>query len=197
MDDLIIRECSVDGCSKPRKSKDSACSMHVARKSRTGTYAPPPHSPERATERFHGNVDKGGDGGCWVWTGTLNNKGYGRAGRRYAHRIAWEMANGPIPPGLFVLHTCDNPPCVNPDHLGVGTAKDNSSDASRKGRLNGRPNRPKGEQNKSHVLTEDQVRFIRDARAAGESRRFLAEMFGVSRNEISRVTTRRLWKHLP
>ena len=76
--------------------------------------------------------------GCIEWTGAANQYGYGRRqwkGRVvYVHRLAYEQAHGPIPPGLFVLHRCDNPPCYNPDHLFLGTQRDNLQDMSRKGR---------------------------------------------------------------
>lgn len=80
------------------------------------------------------------DGDCIVWQGRIESGGYGRVGRRgLAHRQAWERANGPIPDGLLVLHHCDNPPCVNPEHLFLGTHQDNSDDAKAKGRVfNGR-----------------------------------------------------------
>jgi hypothetical protein len=97
-------------------------------------------------ERFWEKVDKRGPDECWEWTGARTAPGWhgvsmGPGGRKQtAHRIAWELTNGPIPEGLFALHHCDNPPCVNPAHLFLGTIKDNMVDAARKGHM-GRGNR--------------------------------------------------------
>lgn len=74
---------------------------------------------------------------CWFWRGRCTGDGYPRWGMSYAHRMAWKLARGPIPDGLFVLHRCDNPSCVNPDHLFVGTQSDNMRDMVEKGRQRG------------------------------------------------------------
>jgi hypothetical protein len=85
-------------------------------------------------------------GGCWEWRGRRMPKGYGKLNRGtktvYAHRLAFELRNGPIPDGLYVLHKCDNPPCINPDHLFLGTQADNVRDRDTKGRGNFRNNLP-------------------------------------------------------
>jgi hypothetical protein len=87
--------------------------------------------------RFWALVEKT-DSGCWVWRTAARHGGYGQfqVGRRpyRAHRISWEMANGPIPDGLVIRHDCDNPPCVNPDHLRPGTHADNMADQLARGR---------------------------------------------------------------
>lgn len=92
-------------------------------------------------DRFWVKVRK--SDGCWEWTAASKQGGYGKiaVGRRLmlAHRVSWELANGPIPDGLLVCHTCDNPPCVRPDHLFLGTQTDNMRDAVRKNRGIGGP----------------------------------------------------------
>lgn len=88
-------------------------------------------------ERFWAKVQKTET--CWLWTAGATTKGYGyfcptRPNKVYAHRYSWELVNGAIPTGLLVCHTCDNPPCVNPSHLFLGTVRDNAIDMSLKGR---------------------------------------------------------------
>jgi len=114
---------------------------------------------------------------------------------RYAHRVAYELIYGSIPQGLFVLHRCDNPPCVNPDHLFLGTMRDNVQDAVKKGR------HILGERVGVAKLTSEQVREIR-ARARyvprkhGSNLASLAQEYGVSPTEISRILRRKRWGHL-
>ena len=97
-----------------------------------------PASARREAAQFEKFVIPEPNSGCFLWLGTVTGRGYGRlrsGGRVYAaHRFAWMLEHGPIPPGLFVLHRCDNPPCVNTRHLFLGTAADNAHDCVSKGR---------------------------------------------------------------
>src|SRR5439155_18768711 len=107
------------------------------------------------------------------------------------HRIAWELANGPIPEGLSILHKCDNPPCVNPRHLFLGTSADNRKDARIKGRLPAHS----GEKNPRARLTWEQVREIRQAYSGkyGEKIR-LAEKYEIDETVIGRILHNKAWK---
>jgi hypothetical protein len=144
-------------------------------------------------------------GPCWMWTGSVNSYGYGtvalvRFGRRRTgtHRLSWEIHNGPIPNGLRVLHHCDNPPCVRPDHLFVGTQADNMADMNEK-RRNGRFKHPEsypvGSSVKQSVLTEEQVVDMRQRRANGEPLIALSQAFGISRTGVKRIVYGHQWKH--
>ena len=108
-------------------------------RSRADKGIPRPYRRIPLAVRFWAKVQK--TDGCWLWTGGLKVAGYGgfytdRRGRSVlAHRVAWELTNGPIPEGLDCLHTCDTPSCVRPDHLFLGTHADNMQDAARKGKF--------------------------------------------------------------
>ena len=148
--------------------------------------------------------------GCWLWTGhTVRGYGEiglgGRAGRNLkAHRVSWELANGPIPPGLLVCHHCDTPACVNPAHLFLGTVRDNALDASRKGRLNQPTKAHKGEANCKARLTAADIAAIRDVYAAHRGKQYvkrgtatmLARRFGVHPDYLKRIVDRKAWAHV-
>lgn len=154
--------------------------------------------------RFWKYVDKsGGVGACWPWKGGTNGK-YGlfgmggrAAGSSYAHRVSWMFANGPVPHGFHVCHHCDNPPCVNPAHLFVGSARDNAIDKCRKGRhwRQQNPEVQHGEENPNALLTAELVATIRRLYAERVATQVqLARMFDVARTTIGHVVRGDTWK---
>ena len=126
--------CSTPGCSAKVKSK-GLCNLHYERQW-LGRPLDDPMKSRSDEERFWAKVEKSGE--CWIWTASRRGKGYGlvrfRGRNAQAHRASYEMHNGPIPDGAVVRHKCDNPPCVNPDHLELGTVADNNRDMSERGR---------------------------------------------------------------
>jgi hypothetical protein len=131
------------------------------------------------------------ENGCIEWHGSANGKGYGMMvykGRIHAaHRVSWQEHRGEIPSGLLVLHRCDNPRCVNPEHLFLGTNQDNMNDMKKKGRQY----TPKGEEHKRSKLTWDAVRHIR---TSGEGQKALALRFNVTEQTIWWVKSGKGWK---
>jgi hypothetical protein len=154
-------------------------------------------------ERFWPQVEKTEN--CWLWRGPVDGPGYGRLYlskpgnknfKEGTHRISWELHNGPIPDGLWVLHHCDNPPCVRPDHLFLGTATDNIRDCVRKGRHRSNPPRGKQHPRWSAKLTVRDIAQIRELRLEGWSQDRLATMFSVTRSNISLILSGKTWPHL-
>lgn len=146
-----------------------------------------------ADVRFWSHVLKGAAGECWAWRGRLNYSGYGITGiggRRNAraHRVAYELARGEIPPGLVVCHRCDNPKCCNPAHLFLGTQADNNRDRHAKGRSK---NLDRGELHPKAKLSGAQVNEMRRLRGEGWTQQKLADRFGVSRGNVSKIVNGR------
>lgn len=132
--------------------------------------------------------------GCWWWIAAASSAGYGQLwadGKvKYAHRVSYEMHIGEIPDGLFVCHHCDNPGCVNPEHLFVGTHTDNMHDMFRKSR---RGTTVYGQTHGMSKLTEDDVReIILDSR----SQRAIAADFGIHQTNVSLIKRRKAWAHV-
>lgn len=132
---------------------------------------------------------------CWLWIGCLNECGYGSistsSGRTMlANRASWLINRGDIPAGMKVLHTCDNPPCVNPDHLFIGTQADNIEDMVTKGRG------AKGEVSGSHKLTEVQVLELRADRDSGMIIKQLRLKYNTSHANACAIIHRRTWTHI-
>lgn len=157
-------------------------------------------------DRFYARCDRSGD--CWEWTAGRNSHGYGAIrfmGRlRGAHVVSWILHRGDVPSGMFVCHRCDNRACVNPDHLFLGTPKDNSQDMSKKGRGSDFPARhpelyPRGERVNTAKLTAEQVAEIRRLYGprgqGGLTQMQLAEAFGITQSQVSAIVRRKSWKH--
>ena len=145
-------------------------------------------------ERFESYAEPIPECGCWIWTGAVFNDGYGAFRRpkftERAHRTAWWLYFGKIPKGALVLHKCDIPLCVNPEHLFLGTQKDNCSDAQQKRRHS------HGEKHGMHRLTEVDVLEVLAAKRAGETGVAIAKRFDVTTTTISAIWTGRSWKYV-
>ena len=150
--------------------------------------------------RFWEKVDiRDDESSCWNWTASLDTSGYGRFKVRShqsvsAHRVAFVLANNEHPKKMLVLHSCDNPKCVNPSHLRLGTAKDNSDDMYRRGR-NVIPDRS-GANNGNSKLNEAQVKAIKGMIAEGVSNVKIAPQFGVTHQLISKIKRGHIWSEV-
>lgn len=138
---------------------------------------------DRFTKNFRYDPD-----GCWEWTASRKPKGYGefRIGSKlqYAHRVSYVLFKGPIAKGLSVCHTCDNPPCVNPDHLFLGTNRENIRDKVNKGR------QTKGEESNLSKLTEEAVLLIRDD---DRPSREIAKEHDITAAAVNMIKARKRW----
>lgn len=154
------------------------------------------HQRRRPFDQMWVEEDHGYASACRIWQGALDKKGYGiavrlREGERdqQPHRLAWTVAHGPIPEGLWVLHRCDVPCCVRPDHLFLGTNDDNVADMVAKGR------QARGVSKPGTKLTDAQIAAIRNA--TGVLQADLASQFGVAQSYISRLRSGKRRTHLP
>lgn len=160
--------------------------------------------PRQAPEvRFWENVQKTET--CWVWIGGRTHRGLGYGsfyanGQRWqAHRYSWELHNGPIPVGMWVLHHCDNPPCIRPDHLFIGTVSDNARDCASKHRMNmqTRPELFRGERHgRAKLRTEDVIAIRERFHQQGAAKKALAREYGVNDATIRRVISGANWGHV-
>lgn len=150
-----------------------------------------PVKPKPTVERFWPKVDVAPGDSCWEWKGAKNPNGYGKIWNTTkfiaAHRFSYELANGPIPEGLLLRHTCDNPGCVNPAHLITGTTMQNIQDKLDRKRGNN------GIKHGLSTLTNEDVFAIRSSTLTG---RALAKQFNVSASCISKIRSGKAWKHL-
>lgn len=172
--------------------------------------------------RFYSRVSPEPNTGCWLWTGAVNDSGYGViavGGRQRRATFAALVLHGRTPEaGVYVLHRCDQPACVNPDHLFTGTQLDNMKDCVSKGRMPSGPGLPRargdrhwtrtqpekvralvkrGEACPTAKLTASQVTEIRRRRVSGEQMKPIARAYGVSRALIGQIVNRRIWREIP
>lgn len=156
--------------------------------------------PRNPVERFFDKVEKTDT--CWIWKGNKFHFGHGQfsIGSRWdnsnksipAHRFSWEIHNGKIPDKFCVLHKCDNPPCVNPDHLFLGTRFDNNKDMVKKGRAF----HTNGTINGMHKLSDSNVINIRNLFKNGLNQREISRKFNISYGNVHCIVRRKSWKHI-
>lgn len=149
-------------------------------------------------DRFWSKVKKTSQ--CWEWTGAIYGRGYGHFGIKIngkhktvaSHRLSYEIHFGKIPIGLDIMHSCDNPPCVNPSHLSTGTRSQNMKDAFDRGR--GVINIDRGEKSSHHKLTDEEVREIRRLYPKIiKNKTEIGRRFNISRATIRQIVTRQTW----
>lgn len=185
-----MSECSVAGCARPALAR-GWCSKHYQRWSKHGDVNHIDGKSQSVSERMGIRTSKGP--ACWMWSGRTDDDGYGvisvnRKNRR-AHRVAFEMHHGRAPVG-FVLHSCDEPGCVNPGHLREGSNVDNMTDMVARGRS------LSGERNPRARLRRADVDAIRADLSSGQSARSLARRYGVSPTHICRIRDGVQWREV-
>lgn len=165
-----------------RRAAQKYCSHLCAQRHVQGSKAP----------RFTENIIPEPNSGCWIWIGHLYGTGYGSISehgrQRAAHRYSYERHVGPIPDGLHVLHKCDVRACVNPEHLYLGTSRENARDRVERG------SHARGQASSRAKLADQQIVAIRSMEAPHSA---IARMFGVSRQQVTKIKARKAWAHVP
>lgn len=193
-----MKLCSVPSCSH-RHAARGVCHTHYyhLRKTLTDVQARLQDLHPDPVDRFWAQVGEHGEG-CWEFTGCRVSDGYGMItweGRQQpASRVSWLIHHGPIPADQVVRHRCDNPPCIRPDHLLLGTVADNNHDMWERGN----PQIPqlKGQEANGAKLSNDEALLVHRRRASGESVQSLADEFNVSTSTIYKIGQGRRWQHL-
>jgi len=208
----IESTCSIDGCERISRAR-GWCKMHWKRWRTHGDplVASLPRATVPAVERFWPKVSKelgqGPWGDCWEWAANRHPQGYGLFWAHpkdvCAHRFSFELANGPIPEGMEICHRCDNPPCVRPSHLFLGTHADNMADCAAKGRAakgerNGRHTKPastvRGERSGRCKIDDRQLIELRKLSSEGWSTRDLSARFGITTKHVCFIRARPEWR---
>jgi hypothetical protein len=190
-----MSKCIIEGCEK-RAIGRGWCAAHYQRWRKNGDPLTVKQSQNHGlslAERLMARCTK--NGGCWDWNGSADAKGYGRLniGNKpvLAHRASWEAFRGQIPNGSYVLHKCDNPRCIRPEHLFLGDQQMNMEDKMKKKRH--RYGVSKGTDHGCSKLTEQQVLEIR---ASSGPSRIIAEQYGISGRQVRDIRALKVWKHL-
>ncbi len=149
---------------------------------------------EKYIKRFWSKVDIKSDDECWNWKAGKIRSGHGQfrvnSIKTYTHRFSYELKNGPIPEGLHICHHCDNPSCVNPNHLFLGTHQDNMKDRDMKGRNNC----AKGSNHGESKLTEQQILEIRNI--INMTQKEIGKLYEVTQSTISYIKNNKTWRHI-
>ena len=145
-------------------------------------------------ERIEQNVVRIPESGCWIWNGAVGCRGYGKLRSNYtqhsAHKVSYELFRGPVEAGKYVCHHCDVRACVNPEHLFLGSPKDNQQDMAKKMR------HAYGDKNGNSKLSEQQAKSILSLKDSGNTKTSVGEKFGVSRVAVAKIWSGELWPHL-
>jgi hypothetical protein len=190
-------KCSVDNCTNKYYAK-GYCEKHYQRVQKYGSSDAGIKNHASPEVRFFRFIDKKSDTECWNWTGhKIGNYGSFSIGAKslgsvLAHRFSWSMHNNKeIPSGMVIMHSCDNPLCVNPNHLSVGTHMENTHDMLKKGRHTYIAH--VGEKNGKSVLN---AKIVKEIRASSMNHAELGRFYGVSTSCIRGVRTGRTWSHI-
>lgn len=198
--DGMKKECLVCGTTFFKQTKFSSKQWESRRycSKKCGLISINKNPDSTLEQRFFSKVVKE-DGKCWLWVGGRDKNAYGRisvSGKpMLAHRVSWQIHKGLIDDGLVVRHMCDNPSCVNPDHLRLGTVQDNNNDALDKGRSQLNP-QTTGEKSAVAKMNETSVKLLRLAHESGASKQQLQEASGLSSSGVNSIIWRRTWNHV-
>jgi HNH endonuclease len=193
----MLKICSSEDCCRQVEAR-GLCSTHYMQQRRAGLIPVGARARGTVEERFFRHIKK--TDSCWIWQGRVKGKGYGSIGLGgagakdvLAHRVSYQIHKGGIPDGLIIMHKCDNPRCVNPDHLEAGTQSQNIKDAFARGRKVSKPSGLMGESHGASKLNNEIVYSVRSSTLTAKA---LSILYGVSTSAIERIKNRRTWKHL-
>ena len=188
--------CTVEGCDTKHHAK-GLCRVHYRRMKKYKTIDLVEINKITTRQRFNSSYTPEPMSGCWLWEGYCNKQGYGRISINSrlvsAHRLSWELHRGPIPNGLLVLHHCDVPACVNPDHLFLGTYQDNHDDSKKKGRRK----YISGEEHYNTTLTWKDVYKIRELRKKGMTYTDIGKQYKTHQSAIRSICINETWNECP